>query len=214
MGQKNVFRQLLLGGDMTKIMAEVRKVRLSWTEPFGESDALEHIHVGRVSPAAGGPENQGLNAFENPKPIGVNRLAVAQVRGDGATILAEQKAEHVGVAMFHLDRMDFRMAQKKGALNQMRFREHVPGKSCCSVECVGETFLQALHGFAGRVDGDGTTIRRSEPSEIIETHDMIGMRMRIKDRIESLYSLTEGLDSELGAGIHDPGAVGGLHIDR
>ena len=214
MGQKNVFRQLLLGGDMTKIMAEVRKVRLSWTEPFGESDAFEHIHVGRVSPAAGGPENQGLNAFENPQSIGINRFAVAQVRGDGAIILAEQKTEHVGVAMFHLDRMDFRMAQKKGALNQMRFREHVPGKLCCSVECVGETFLQALHGFAGRVDGDGTTIRRSEPSKIIETHDMIGMRMRIKDRIESLYSLTEGLDSELGAGIHDPGAVGGLHIDR
>ena len=151
MGQENVFRQLFLGGDMTKIMAEVRKVRLSWTEAFGESDALEHIHVGRVS-----------SAFENSQPIGVNRLAVAQVGGHGATILAEQKAEHVGVAVFHLDRMDFRAAQKKGALNQMRFREHVPGKSCCSVECVGETFLQALHGFLGCVDGDGITTRRSE----------------------------------------------------
>ena len=204
MGQKNVFRQLFLGGDMTKIMAEVRKVRLSWTEPFGESDALEHIHVGRVSPAAGGPENQGLNTFENPKPIGVNRLAVAQVRGDGATVLAEQKAEHVGVAMFHLDRMDFRLAQKKGALNQMRFRQDVSGKSCGAVECVGIGFFQILHGFSRGIYWDGAAMRRSEPPEIIEPHNVICMRMGIKDGIQILNVFSEGLNSEFGTGIHNP----------
>jgi hypothetical protein len=43
---------------------------------------------------------------------------------------------------------------------------------------------------------------------------VIRMRMRIKDRIESLYLLAESLNSELGPGVHDPGPVGSFHIDR
>ena len=199
---------------MPKIVAEVRKIRLRWTEPFGESNALNHVHVGRVSSPAGRPENQGFNAFEKLKPVRVHCLAVAQVRCDGTSILAKQKAVHVGLAMLHLDRMDFCLAEQKGTLNQMRFREHVPRKSRCSVECVSKAFFQALHGFPGSVDGDRTTIRRPESPEIIEAHDVIRMRMRIEDRIEPLYFLTESLNSELGAGVHDPGSVGGLHINR
>ena len=199
---------------MAKIVAEVRKVRLRWTEPFGECDALDHVHVGRVSSPAGRPQNQGLNAFQKLKPIRVDGLTVAQVRGDRTSILTEQKAEHVGFAMLHLDRMDFRVAQCKGTLNKMRFREDIPGKSSCTVEGVGKAFFQALHGFSGSVDGYRTTVRRPEPPKIIETHDMIRMRMRIEDRIESLYLFAEGLNSELGSGVHDPGPVGSLYIDR
>src|SRR3984893_19239112 len=115
--------------------------------------------MSRVGSAAGRPKNQGLDSFEKFEPIRIDCLAVAQVGCNGASALTKQKTEHMGAPVLHLNRMDFRTAKQKGTLNQMRFREHVPGKSRCSVECIGETFFQALHGFPGRVDGNRTTVR-------------------------------------------------------
>ena len=90
-GEKGVLRQLLLGGRMTEIVAEVGEVGLPWTEPFGQSETLDHIHVRRVWSAAGSPKNQGLDSFETFDPVGVDPLAVAQISGDGSSFLAKQK---------------------------------------------------------------------------------------------------------------------------
>jgi hypothetical protein len=47
-------------------------------------------------------------------------------------------------------------------------------------------------------------MRRSEPPEIIEPHDVIRMRMRIKDCIQILNVFAQDLDSEFGTGVHHP----------
>ncbi len=96
----------------------------------------------------------------------------------------------------------------------MRFRQHVSGKSGRSVEGVGKAFLQILHGFLRGVDRDRTAVRRAEPPQIIEAHDVIRMRMRVDDSIQILKVFTKSLNPELGTGIHDPGSIIGLDIDR
>ena len=78
-GEKGVFGQFLLGGRMTEIVAEVREVGLPWTEPLGQSETLDHIHVRRVRSAAGSSKNQSLNSFQSFEPVGIDPLAVAQI---------------------------------------------------------------------------------------------------------------------------------------
>jgi hypothetical protein len=37
--------------------------------------------------------------------------------------------------------------------------------------------------------------------------------MGIEDSVQNFYLLSEGLNSELGAGVHDPGSIIALDID-
>jgi hypothetical protein len=90
-GEKGVFGQLLLSGHVTEIVAEVREVGLPWTEPLGQSETLDHVHVGRVRSAAGSPENQSFDSLQCFEPGGVHLLAVTQIGYEGAPLLAKKK---------------------------------------------------------------------------------------------------------------------------
>jgi hypothetical protein len=50
--------------------------------------------------------------------------------------------------------------------------------------------------------------------EIIEAHDVIGVRMCKNDRINTVNILAERLCSEIGPGVHHKRALGRFHIDR
>jgi len=55
-------------------------------------------------------------------------------------------------------------------------------------------------------------VRKS--SEIIEAHNVIGVRMREDDRIDFANFLAESLCSEIGTSVHHKRALGRFHIDR
>src|SRR3984957_10871831 len=116
--------------------------------------------------------------------------------------------------MLDRDRMNFRVAQQKGAIDQMRLRQQITGKPRRSVKGIGKGSFQSMHGLLRRVNRNCVSTGRAESPEIIEAHNVVRMRMRIKDGIQILDLRAEDLNSELGAGVYDPGSVRALHINR
>ena len=86
-------------------------------------------------------------------------------------------------------------------------------KGLFDAERVKESPVQVLHGILRRINGNPAAIARTESSEVVESHDVIRMRMCIKNGVQMLNIRAKGLNSELCAGIYDPGTVRRLYID-
>ena len=119
----------------------------------------------------------------------------------------------MGPPMLDRDRVNFCTTKREGALDQMGFWMHVSSEGPFDVERVKESPVQVLHGILRRINGNPAAIARPESSEVVESHDVIRVRMRIKNGVQMLNIRAEGLNSELCARIHDPGTVRRLYID-
>ena len=119
----------------------------------------------------------------------------------------------MGSPMLDRDRVNFCTTERKGALDQMGFWMHVSTEGSIDVERVKEGPVQVLHGVFRRIDGNSTAIDRTESSEVVESHNVICMRMSIKNGVQLLNIRAESLDSELCARIYDPGRVRRFYID-
>jgi len=115
--------------------------------------------------------------------------------------------------MLDRDRVNFRTTKREGAVDQMGFWMHISSEGPFAVKRVKEGPVQVLHGVLRRINGNPAAIDRTESSEVVESHDVIRMRMSIKNGVQMLYIRAEGLNSELCARIYDPGAVLCLYID-
>jgi hypothetical protein len=119
----------------------------------------------------------------------------------------------MGPPMLDRDRVNFCTTKREGALDQMGFWMHVSSEGPFDVERVKESPVQVLHGILRRINGNPAAIARTESSEVVESHDVIRVRMRIKNGVEMLNIRAQGLNSELCARIYDPGTVRRLYID-
>jgi hypothetical protein len=95
----------------------------------------------------------------------------------------------------------------------MRFWMHIPREAPFAVKGVKEYPLQVLHGVLRRVDGNVSAIDRAESSEVVESHDVIRMRVSIENGIQTLNIRAERLNPEFCARIDDPGTVRCLYKD-
>src|ERR1700758_3666219 len=95
----------------------------------------------------------------------------------------------------------------------MRFWMHVPGEAPFVVKRVKEYPLQVLHGVLRRINGNTSAIDRAESSQVVEPHDVIRMRVGIKDGIQMLNIRAERLNPEFCARVDDPGTVRRLYVD-
>ena len=118
----------------------------------------------------------------------------------------------MGPPMFDRDRVNFCTTEREGALDQMRFWMHVSREGSFDVERVKEDPVQVLHGVLRRINGN-SAIDRAESSEVVESHDVIRMRVGIKNGIQMLNIRAERLNPEFCARIDDPGTVCRLYID-
>ena len=73
--------------------------------------------------------------------------------------------------------------------------------------------LQIAHRFGGCIDRHRASRVRKTP-QIIKAHDVIGVRMRENDRIDTANILAQRLCSEIGTSVHHKRALGRFHIDR
>jgi hypothetical protein len=95
----------------------------------------------------------------------------------------------------------------------MRFWMHVSREAPFAFKGVKEYPLQVLHGVLRRINGNTSAIDRAESSEVVESHDVIRMRVGIKNGIQMLNIRAERLNPEFCARIDDPGTVRRLYID-
>ena len=119
----------------------------------------------------------------------------------------------MGPPMLDRDRVNFCTTKREGALDQMGFWMHVSSEGPFDVERVKESPVQVLHGILRRINGNPAAIARTESSEVVESHDVIRMRMSIKNGVQILNIRAESLNSEFCARIYDPGKVRRLYID-
>src|ERR1700730_8060788 len=119
----------------------------------------------------------------------------------------------MGPPMLDRDRVNFCTTKREGALDQMGFWMHVSSEGPFDVERVKESPVQVLHVILRRINGNPAAIARTESSEVVESHDVIRVRMRIKNGVQMLNIRAEGLNSELCARIYAPGTVRRLYID-
>lgn len=74
-----------------------------------------------------------------------------------------------------------------------------PGLSIA--EDVGEALFRLGDGFGVPVDGKDAVLRQGP--HVVEAADMIGVGVGEEEGIEARYPRAQGLQTELGAGIHD-----------
>ena len=119
----------------------------------------------------------------------------------------------MGSPVLDRDRVNFCTTKREGALDKMGFWMHVSAEGSFDVERVKKGPVQVLHGVLRRINGNSTAIDRTESSEVVESHNVIRMRMSIKNGVQLLNIRAEGLNSELCARIYDPGRGLRLYID-
>src|SRR5207302_7593737 len=94
----------------------------------------------------------------------------------------------------------------------MRLRFQITGKWVGTFEGEHENALEIGHGFGGGVDRHGTALPGKAP-QIVESHDVVGVRVSENDRIDPADIFAQSLGAEIRSGIDDKGGLGRLDVN-
>jgi len=89
----------------------------------------------------------------------------------------------------------------------------VSGKRIFSAESELEYAPEVAHRLRRSVDRHRTPLV-GKPSQIVETHDVVRVRMGKNHRIEVADVFAERLSPEIRSGVDNPGALWGANVDR
>ena len=81
------------------------------------------------------------------------------------------------------------------------------------VEDVGESRVEPLEAFLGRMDRDFLVLMHGETAQVVEAHDVIAVGVGEKDRVELADSGAQALLAEIGAGIDDQRDLGSADVE-
>ena len=108
-------------------------------------------------------------------------------------------------------RGDFQIANRERPVHHARFGNEIALRPRAVVKSVSKDALQITHGRGAGVDRQRSSATQvAKPPAIIQPHDVVGVRVGEKDRVEPVDSLAQTLQAEFRRRIdHEPGLVGG-----
>jgi len=86
-------------------------------------------------------------------------------------------------------------------------RENITGKWIGPFESEEKNALEVGHGFSRGVDWHRTALPGKTP-QIVEAHDMVGVRMSENDGVDATNIFPQGLGAEIRSGIDDESGLG------
>ena len=201
-GNTHTIRESRFSG-LRKVVADVREISGLGLYESGDLQGLAHAQMCRMRSVPQRIDDQNFDARNKIDNRIRHRAAIAQI-SDKFLIRAREKITiHDRVAMRHRQRSDQRLAKFERPMNGVRFGfEIIWDRIACLERELKHTF-QVTHRFGRRIDRHRATRVRKAP-EIVETHDVVGVRMRENYRIHIADILAKCLRSEISPSVHDP----------
>ena len=140
-------------------------------------------------------------------------LAIAQVRRERPAVSAEKIAVHIRPPVFDRQRREFRRAEQERSVDDVRLGADVAGKKILAVERKKIDAPQIVHRLRRGINRHRISVRAKRP-QIVEAHDVVGVRMRVDDSIERANFFPQTLRAKIRARVHDPRALRRLDVNR
>ena len=192
-------------------MADVREVGLTGLEARHDLERLGDVEMGRVRAVTQRAENQDVDAVENgPRLVG-EPAAVGQIRER-----SETKTQDGPRAVEDRDRLDAHRIDVEARRNcRQADLRNAAALFLRRVKDVGEGAPQIADRALVGVGRDRAAFDRVEPPHFVHAHDVIGVAVREKNRIDPGHAVGQRLHAQIGGGVdQDRRPILNLDIDR
>ena len=186
------------GLGMGEVMRYVGKPGTARIEAANEGEGLIHGLVHRMRHIAEGVENKVVKAGEGREGRVGDGTKVSDVSS-----AAETKAENLHVAMDEGNRRD---TEAEEVERSGGFAEGDAGDGAefgFVVEDVGEGALDGAKGFGVGEDGKGDLLTKIVGTNVIETHDVVGVAVSEEHGVETVECDAESLLAKIRSGVND-----------
>src|SRR5579863_2796179 len=195
---------------VSKIVANVREIGPPRIQLLHPSEAALNGRVSGMRTMTQGVEKQNIQILKLALRVVGNFAVVGEIRRRSKTkaqdfVFSVQQADGRELHSEEIERLAIDSVQIQ--TRNRRFRRRVVERVLKYAADNGQRF------FLG-VDGDGLTLAIVEGTHVVETENMVGMRMGVKDRIDALDAGAEGLGAEIGSRIDQHGVAVVTDQDR
>ena len=212
-GEADVIRQLRLGFGVAEVVAHVDEVGLLGLDPGHGGDGLLDGQVGRVVGISEGVENKHLDTQSGLDRLWRHGVAVGHVSEPLPSPTPENEAVCGHASVRKIDWNDTGFPKGKRTLERAGLGADVGPVFRPAIKCVFKFLGQFGQGVGGSVERDRFVLDFAEPPEVVESEDVIAVRVRIDDRVEFGDPLAQALVAEVGWGIDTERALRGADMD-
>ncbi len=128
-------------------------------------------------------------------------LAICEIRQKFATVAPKNQPGGHGSTMRQIKRDDFGLAEPKRSIDDNWFRSDIAGEAIFTTEGVLKNSSEIFKRPLGRIDWHGFVFQFAKPTEIVETENMICMRVGVDDRIDPRDCFAKTLGAKIRWGI-------------
>jgi len=198
-------RQRGFGGGVRNVVAHVGEEGPAGFDAEGGFDGVRERGVGGVGFVAEGVEKEDVETFELCERRFRDVVVVGEVGG-----VAEAEAVDFLAAVHDGDGMDAEAEDEEGSfVDEMDVELRDVGAAVFDFEGVGEDAVDDGEGFGGGVDGDGA-LAVVEGADVVHAEDVVGVAVGVEDGVEAGDARGEHLGAEVGRGVDDDVARGGV----
>lgn len=152
-------------------MSEVSSSRFNASRHF---QSLIHAQMRRMRLVPQGVDDECFHAFDLLRNFHGHFAAIAQIRDKLPALPSKQITVDDGIPMRDRQRRDLGFTEKKWARNDVRFGFEIARKRIKRFESELKDPLQILHRVGRGVNWHEAALI-SEPPQVVEAHDMVGM---------------------------------------
>jgi hypothetical protein len=209
-GETDVFRQARFDGGMHQIMRDVGEVGAFGLQQFDSFEGLFDGGVSGVRVVAQGVEKEYVEIGEQREAFNRYTAVICEV---GAAAEAEAIDSAFAVVDAHRGEGDASDVERF-CIKHVRGEARAAGFAGSLAEDIGEGVDDTGEGFGGGVEGDVVVLEEVEGANVVETKDVIGVGVGIKDGIEVVESGAEGLVAQVRRGVNEDAGGAELEQDR
>lgn len=170
---------------------------MSGLEILRDFDGLGDGEVSGVGFFAQPVDDEDGNLADEIADRGRHGGAIGQVSGAGLTGKVETEPGGGDTTMGNEQGGEGERADGKGAGDGMRFRANVGRAADFEIEGIIESFFEAGKGEGIGVDGETVTIFDGVGPKVIESSDVVGMAVGVKDSVEFRNGGAKGLRAKI-----------------
>src|ERR1700682_2644308 len=198
-GQSHVRREALFGDGVRQVVTDVSEPRALRTQLLYGLERSGDGGMRRMGTMAQRIEEEHAQVLEARHGLGRNIAMVGEIGR-----VAEAEAVYHAGAVREPEGQEFESKQIEGRGFEDIHFEVRPGRfGFALVKDVAERPADIGDGFGRTVDGDDAALPEVEGAYVVESHDVIGVRVRAEDGVNALDAGAQGLIAEIGRGVDE-----------
>lgn len=207
--QTDVLGKGAFGFFVRKVVADVREENFARFDSAPSFHGSRDGHVRGVGAVAKAVHDEPFRTSRRLLRLGRDRAAVGHISEAFPSILRKDVAGGVEATVRKLHRHNVEVADLERAGDFMRDGANVVSALRAAVEGKLKDPAQVGHHAGRGVDRNIAPVELAESTQIVEAHDVIGVRMRVEDGVDLVDPLAQALGAKIRRGIdHNPHSRG------